>query len=103
MPRTYMTASRATCLLLLILSAAPAASTSNPAVSVQASWIDWPNKDARKQVADNSEHYRGSKLEASLVRTMIKTLLEADVHTRSNADLVVQINVTGTTISRSLD
>ena len=100
MPRTYITASRATCLLMLILSAAPAASASNPAVSVQVSWIDWPNKDARKQEADNSEHYQDSKLEASLVRTMIKTLLEADIRTRSNADLIVQINVTGTTIDR---
>lgn len=87
-------------LLVLILSAATAASATNPAVNLQVSWIDWPNKDTSKQEADNFKHYRDSKLEASLSRTIVKTLAEADVHTRPNADLVVQINVTGTTIDR---
>jgi len=100
MLRTYITAGCVTCLLALILNTAFAASATNAEVSVQVSWIDWPNKDVSKQEADNFEHYRASSLEASLVRALIKTLLRADVRTQSNEDLVVQINVTGTTIDR---
>jgi len=81
--------------------AASAIAAANNAVSVHVSWVDWPNQDVRKQNADNFEHYRDSKLEARLERSLIDTLLAADVPTRSNASLIVQINVTGTTIDRS--
>jgi hypothetical protein len=92
---------RTSCFLALIAFAAAAIAAGNNAVSVQVNWVDWPNQDTRKQNADDFEHYRDSKLEARLERSLIDTLLAADVPTRSNANLIVQINVTGTTIDRS--
>jgi len=100
MLKACITASYAILLLVLILSATPAVSAANSAVNLQVSWIDWPNENVRKQEADNYEGYRDSNLEDRLVRVIIRTLRAADVHTRPDADLIVQINVIGTTIDR---
>jgi hypothetical protein len=92
--RIYIIAS-AICLWVPIA----AVSATNSAVSVHAHWVDWPNKEARKQ-AEEGATYQDSKLEADLATSMRKTLAKANIPTRFNADLVVQIKVAGTTIDR---
>ena len=100
MSRIHIIASCLTLLTFSAASAAPASPNTNSAVSVQVTWIDWPSKDVRKQQADSSAAYRDSNLEANLARSMMKTLAEASVRTHPDADLVVRIIVTGTTIDR---
>jgi hypothetical protein len=84
--------------LLFSVSATPAGPAVNSAVNVQIIWLDWPSKDVSKQQANSSADYRDSNLEANLARIVFKTLAEAGVQTHPNADLIMRIHVTGTTI-----